>query len=154
MTLGDRIAIMTEGRIVQTGTAETLYGKPATRFVAEFLGRCNWLLGGADPANPALFRWQGEAPLHLAGPLPAGADCAIRPEAVRILRDNDPGGPNARVATVAQVTFLGQEMLVRLGLPGGTELLAIVPPRETAPCRPGATIRLDLAPSDLQPIPR
>ena len=72
MTLGDRVAIMAQGRILQTGKAETLYRQPATRFVAEFLGRCNWLAGGPDPADPTLFRWLREAPLHLAAPFAAG----------------------------------------------------------------------------------
>jgi putative spermidine/putrescine transport system ATP-binding protein/putrescine transport system ATP-binding protein len=154
MTLGDRIAIMAEGRILQTGTAETLYRTPATRFVAEFLGRCNWLLGAADPHDPSQFRWQNEAPLRLAAPLLAHADCAIRPEAVRILPDQEAGGPNARTASVRQVTFLGQETLVRLRLPGGTDLLASVPPRDMAPCAAGADVRLDIAPPDIQAIAR
>ncbi len=154
MTLGDRVAIMAEGRILQTGTAETLYRRPAARFVAEFLGRCNWLVGRADPRDPALFLWANEAPLHIAGPSCAAADCVVRPEAVHILPDEGAGSRNARMATVRQVTFLGQETLVRLRLQGGTELLASVPPRDRAPCEVGAAVRVDLAPADLQWIPR
>ena len=43
--LADRIGIMNNGRLLETGRAETLYRRPATRFVATFLGAANLFLG-------------------------------------------------------------------------------------------------------------
>jgi spermidine/putrescine transport system ATP-binding protein len=45
MSMADEIAVMDNGRIVQVGTAQQLYEKPATQFVARFLGHCNLLAG-------------------------------------------------------------------------------------------------------------
>ena len=43
--LADRIGVMRNGRLLETGRAETLYRRPATRFVATFLGAANLFLG-------------------------------------------------------------------------------------------------------------
>ena len=149
MTLGDRIAVMSAGRIVQTGTATTLYSQPNCRFVAEFLGRCNWLAAETDGIVATL----PDGELHVRGTPTAGAGIAIRPESIRVLAAGEPGGVNAREAAVAQVTFLGQEALVRLILPGGPTLLASTPPRTLPMCQPGATVRIDIDPDDCRLVP-
>jgi putative spermidine/putrescine transport system ATP-binding protein len=51
MTMSDRIVILRDGRIQQTGTPDALYNTPATRFVADFLGRANFLEGQAGPVS-------------------------------------------------------------------------------------------------------
>jgi putative spermidine/putrescine transport system ATP-binding protein len=65
MTLGDRIVVMSKGRIEQVGRARDIYFKPANRFVAEFIGTMNRL-----PAQAAggLLRVNGGAPLSWPGP--------------------------------------------------------------------------------------
>src|SRR5574342_40053 len=45
MAVSDRIAVMSEGAVVQEGTAEDLYHRPASEFVAQFIGRVNLLTG-------------------------------------------------------------------------------------------------------------
>ncbi|HEX4445624.1 MAG TPA: ABC transporter ATP-binding protein, partial [Polyangiaceae bacterium] len=83
MTLGDRIAVMREGKLVQMGTPREVYERPATSFVGAFLGspRMNLiparLEGGAVAAGP--FR----VPLPV-GTLPARLVVGVRPEHVRI----------------------------------------------------------------------
>src|SRR5678815_4292745 len=47
MVISDRIAVLQRGRVVQTGTADEVFGQPRTRFVAEFIGRTNLLDGVA-----------------------------------------------------------------------------------------------------------
>jgi iron(III) transport system ATP-binding protein len=112
MFMGDRIALMREGRIVQVGTPDTLYLKPADRFVAIFLGEVNRL-----PARVA----NGEAVTALCR-VPAGrfadgsvVEVLIRPEAVRI------SGPEAggAVAEVEASRLLGATTLVHMALPDG-----------------------------------
>ena len=61
MAISDRIAIMNEGRIVQIGTAEELYQRPASRFVAGFLGTANMLRGAVVAAET------GHVALNVAG---------------------------------------------------------------------------------------
>src|SRR5712672_3686926 len=62
LSLSDRIVVMNEGSILQVGSPEDVYHRPANRFVAEFLGHCNVL---ADRAVPAAS--SGPAQLVLAG---------------------------------------------------------------------------------------
>ncbi|WP_292234961.1 ABC transporter ATP-binding protein [Mesorhizobium sp.] len=71
LTLSDRIVVMNAGRIEQIGTPEALYDRPATRFVASFLGEANIL------ENPG-FKVEFE------GTPPSGTVPMIRPERVRI----------------------------------------------------------------------
>ena len=45
MSLGERVFVINQGRIVQYGTPDDIYARPRTRFVAEFMGRSNWFPG-------------------------------------------------------------------------------------------------------------
>ncbi len=99
LTLSDRIVVMRGGRIEQIDTPEQLYDRPASRFVANFLGEANILSGLDVPALPE-------------GPVPVGSVAMIRPERVRILPCDAAPAPDAgrrqRVAgTVAGVVFAG-----------------------------------------------
>ncbi len=112
MFMGDRIALMREGRIVQVGTPDTLYLNPADRFVAIFLGEVNRL--------PARVQG-GEAVTALcrvpAARFPDGTpvEVLIRPEGVRVAGP-EAGGP---VAEVEASRLLGATTLVHMALPDG-----------------------------------
>jgi ABC-type Fe3+/spermidine/putrescine transport system ATPase subunit len=55
LSMSDRVAVMNRGRIEQLGSPQELYQKPATRFVAEFLGTVNWFgEAGVRPENTRL----------------------------------------------------------------------------------------------------
>jgi sn-glycerol 3-phosphate transport system ATP-binding protein len=101
MSLADRIVIMSHGRIEQIGTPMDLYRRPASRFVAEFIG--------SPPMNVyPLGSPGGQALAALAGTPPAGAVLAgIRPEALRLAHDGPAG-------TVVLVEALGAENLIHL----------------------------------------
>jgi putative spermidine/putrescine transport system ATP-binding protein len=96
MALGDRIAVLSKGRIEQIGSAQDIYDRPATRFVAEFVGQVN----------------------HLS--LPGKGDVLVRPEHVGV------GAPGAGDfdATVAVSTFLGNLSVIELVTDDGQTLLA------------------------------
>lgn len=81
MALCDRLAVMHDGRILQSGPPETLYRWPASRFVAEFLGGVNLLPGEVvDDAGAAVFEC-GRFRLRLAGSeAPGAAEVVFRPE--------------------------------------------------------------------------
>src|SRR6266545_3278160 len=51
MVISDRVAVLQHGRVAQIGTAEELFDRPRTRFVAEFIGRTNLIDGVAETAN-------------------------------------------------------------------------------------------------------
>ena len=74
MTISDRIAVMNKGRIEQLGRPEEVYERPATQFVAEFLGETNILGGTITEVSDQGAQVQTEAgPLVARSPLPHGA---------------------------------------------------------------------------------
>jgi spermidine/putrescine transport system ATP-binding protein len=123
LTMSDRIAVMSAGRILQTGTPEEIYNHPADRFVADFIGDTNFLevelvsLG----ADGAWVRLPGGAllPAHLPeGPAPAAGrhvTVVIRPEHARLA-----GAEGELAGTVERSVFFGTDTHVHLRLDDGT----------------------------------
>jgi ABC-type Fe3+/spermidine/putrescine transport system ATPase subunit len=108
LSLSDRMAVMSEGRIRQLGTPVEVYRRPSDRFVASFVGDTNKLRGrliGAA-ANDALIAL-GTAQMRVPGePLSGAADSApvdvfVRPEQLRIVNAGEPCAMTGNV--VAQV---------------------------------------------------
>ena len=94
LTMSDRIAVMNRGKVEQLGTPEALYERPATRFVADFIGTTNLLRGEvvSTDADCAVVRLEtGETcPVGRAGRTVGDAvDVSLRPEAISI-REIDP----------------------------------------------------------------
>jgi len=111
MAMADRLVVMRNGRVQQVGTQEDLYERPATPFVAGFIGQSNMVAGVlADGAVAA-----GGAVLRLAGRYDGAGACtlALRPERVRLAA---PGTGQAN-GVVELSSYLGavREHLVRLG---------------------------------------
>jgi len=89
MAVSDRIAVMNQGRVVQEGSAEDLYHRPASEFVARFVGRVNlvpgkvlrWESGVAEVAALGTTFCIADAP-----PASAGDDVRliVRPEAIHV----------------------------------------------------------------------
>ncbi len=113
MAVSDRIAVMSAGSIVEVGTAESLYHRPRTRFVAEFIGRANLVearvVGGARDGVEveALGRRMAVG----AGPwVPTPGSRAallLRPEALLL---EAPGAQGAIAARVTGRSFLGEKI--------------------------------------------
>ena len=140
LVMSDRIAIFSEGRIEQLGSGEDLYDRPASLFVADFIGESNILRGryeadGADGGwmTQGATRWRvGPAAVAQAS-LEGGAAAAIviRPERTRITgtSGNATPGANEVDATVAEVLNLGPDTKYELTLEGG-QRVAVREPRE------------------------
>ncbi|WP_374435438.1 ABC transporter ATP-binding protein [Inhella sp.] len=96
MTLGDRIAVMKDGQVQQFGTPHEIYTRPATVFVAEFIGspQINWIAaqrqGAGLAAHGLELALNAEQGAALAG---AGAEClyGLRPEALQLAGEGLPG---------------------------------------------------------------
>ncbi|PJF09210.1 ABC transporter ATP-binding protein [Pseudorhodobacter sp. MZDSW-24AT] len=118
LTMSDRIVVMNKGRIEQDGTPEELYFRPASRFVAEFIGETNLLTGralGLDQGS-AGFDWQGHSLRAVAAPkgttaAGATATASLRPEKVQVTRER-PATENAVEGTVVSRLFKGHRMLL------------------------------------------
>ena len=106
--LADTIAVMHQGKIVQSGSPEHIYHHPANRFVADFVGRCNWFPVMRDNAG----QWQlAGDPLAFSNTLTSAtqhAEVFCRPEHVQIQREWDAraGHTNQWMAMVEDVDFL------------------------------------------------
>jgi len=143
MEMADRIVVMHRGAIAQVGTAAALYHHPATRFVAEFIGRMN-VLRLDDPAGgPAAL---GGVPLQL--PVPARV-VGIRPEDVEPA-NGGAGAVNEVVGTVRKAVFLGSVTHVTLAV-GDQTLLVELGGAERPPER-GARMAVRLPPERLRPL--
>ncbi len=120
LALGDRIAVLNDGRIVQVGTPQEVYESPETRFVADFIGETNLLPVERDAAGTVTVAGQWKlVAAEIVGAdeaLVAGGDqvvLAVRPERVRI----DPGGELRGV--VAEAAYLGADVHVAIDMGEG-----------------------------------
>lgn len=129
LSMGDRVGVMRDGRIVQIGRPEAVYQSPASRFVAEFVGSpsMNCLRGRYHPETGVVLP-------SLDGrsvPVTLGDDVdevvlGVRPEHVVITRDR-PKGNGWIEASVAFEAFHGADRFVHLSAPGLPEFVARVP---------------------------
>ena len=129
MTMGDRIAVMNEGRLEQIGTPDEIYNRPATLFVAGFVGSPPMnLIEGEIAAEAGHARFvasdvavQTALPVGGAGPATLG----IRPQHLHIRPDPADG---ALPVTVFAVEHLGRESVVILEDDSRNKLHALVEP--------------------------
>jgi spermidine/putrescine transport system ATP-binding protein len=129
MTMADTIAVMNAGRIEQLGDPATLYERPASTFVANFLGQSNLLRGtivaGSAQNGSVTVRSHGVDLEALAEHLPAGATdvfLGVRPEKLRLGPD---GGSNQLKGIVRDVSFTGVATHYIVELPWGRELTVV-----------------------------
>lgn len=118
MAMADRLVVMRDGGVEQIGTQEDLFERPATPFVAGFIGHSNLLDGRLDGAATFVT---GDCRIALAAGYRQGTCLALRPETIRLA----PGGvANARVeATVKLCTYLGTVVEHLVTLDSGADLI-------------------------------
>ena len=133
LTMSDRIVLMRQGRIAQIGTPRELYDRPASRYVADFIGETNLLPGVVVESGPASATLRvGDVTLRGVSDtaLAPGSEAwlTVRPEAIR-LGDGAAGaaGDNMVAGTVADAVYAGSALRVHVTLPGGQRLVANVP---------------------------
>ena len=120
--VADEIGVMREGRLEQWDSAYNLYHRPASRFVAEFVGEGCFVPGEVNADGTVqieLGRLDPTEPLDPAAG--RGVDVLLRPD--DIVHDDH----SALSATVLRKAFRGAAILYTLGLPSGRRVLALVP---------------------------
>ncbi len=130
LSISDRVALMNAGRIEQLGTPEELYEHPKTRYVAEFIGACNWFGGSFVSRTGTLL--EADSPLgRLHVELPSSAidlaeqgklNLGIRPE--RISLEGGSANDNRFLGQVTSVISNGPETQVEVRV--GNSLLRVV----------------------------
>ncbi|MFO8237484.1 MAG: ABC transporter ATP-binding protein [Prochlorococcaceae cyanobacterium] len=129
MVMADRLAVMERGRLVQCGRPDAIYRRPASAFVASFLGRSNLLPGEAH--GSAADTLLGCLPL--VTPAQGPTTIAVRPEQIRLVADAQAPG------TVEMREFRGHDQLYRVRV--GDLALTVISTNEDV-LQEGARVRL------------
>ena len=127
LSMADSLAVFSEGKIAQIGTPADIYDRPATRFVADFVGSSNIL-------PPDLTR-------ALGGP---AAWASLRPEATRLAAT----GPVTGTVTALRYLGTGTRVVIQMQ---GTEIAAMVAAGQAVP-DPGSTTAIAFAPEALHVV--
>jgi putative spermidine/putrescine transport system ATP-binding protein len=130
LSMSDRVVVLRNGRIVQQGTPSELYERPRTRFVADFLGKSNFLSGLVESVRPDGFsyRW-GEATLVQTGKtVKPGSKVllALRPEKIEIVAA-DRKLPNQLAATVVNWSYTGAALHLLVNTRDANQVSLTVP---------------------------
>ena len=150
MTLGDRICVMHDGRVAQIGPPLDVYRRPASVFVARFLGSPPMNIvparldaGGRPRRGARRRRRRSRSTERRSGALRSGAVLlGFRPEDIAL------AAPDGRPSAIVQaVELLGAETILSATLDGGGDI-AVRAPRDLS-ARPGERIGLAVAPQAL-----
>ena len=129
LSMSDRIAVMEGGHIVQEGDARAIYGRPATRFVAAFVGSANFLdalvMGPGSDGSARLRVGGGVVEAMVPEGMTEGelVTLSVRPENVwlhRLPEDDEAVPPGTLTGTVDQMIYMGDVLDVRIALEGCT----------------------------------
>ena len=158
LSLADRIAVMRDGRVVQVDTPETVYHRPGSTFVAQFVGETNLIegrvVGRGDGGAWRVETAVGEltvATAETAPPEEHDVVCSIRPEALRVAGDDDTTQPNRLHVQVEREVFLGETRYLRLAVGAvHLDMLALGTRTGTA-C--GTSLTVSVAPTDIVLLP-
>ena len=155
MTMSDRVAVFSNGKVEQIGSPLEIYNRPVNRFVAEFIGDSNFFAGRLDPSRPGWIELSGIGPMRIATQAIAAAgevELMIRPERLRPGAEGD-GADNAFDMTVDDVINYGDSLLV-IGKTHGLPLRARMVGGAAHKLQAGAALKLAWSPADAHVLPR
>jgi putative spermidine/putrescine transport system ATP-binding protein len=140
LSMADRVGVMRDGRLEQVAAPSELYSRPATVFVAEFVGTMNRIPGdynGADEVSVlgSVVPVAGDRPAGLTGVV----DVLVRPEGLRV---EELSGGNG---IVTDLTFLGSLTRVTVLLSGDVQVKVDKPSTAAASLLPGTSVQVRVA---------
>ncbi|WP_310385141.1 ABC transporter ATP-binding protein [Roseateles sp.] len=127
MTMASRIAVMSEGRVLQVGAPSDIYETPATRFVADFIGNVNMMEGTLSVDEPDHVVIECADCKHyvghgITGTAGMAVGVALRPEKIRLTSEKPEGEFNQVLAKVHELSYFGAFTVYHLQLPSGQML--------------------------------
>ena len=156
MTVADRIAVMDQGRVVQTGAPEAIYQRPNSRWVAGFVGDVNLIEAQVSAVYPSFVLLEREglklrvaANAVVAPGMPVAV--ALRPEKIAITPAQPQGlagngaAENSAAGTVSEIGYLGATSLYKVRLDSGLVLKAAVMNEATRTIHANDRVRLSWA---------
>lgn len=127
LQMSDKIALMSEGKILQYGTPEHIFFRPVSRYAAEYFGKCNYLRGQVQNG-----RFEGKLLQADTDASDGVYDAMIRPFQVELLPEGN--------ASICDVTFMGETAEVTVEIEG-TRLICQVPGSQAAEKRLAAGMK-------------
>ena len=140
LELAHKIIVMNEGRVEQIGTSADVYNRPASPFVASFVGAANVIKGLVIGGRVQFGEQQLEGAAHLPDGSPAHA--FVQPHDVLVFGSRQNGASSP--AAVLQRADLGWISKIQLELPDGQVLMAEVPNEALGGVAPGNRVWVDL----------
>jgi spermidine/putrescine transport system ATP-binding protein len=153
LTMSDRIAVMNHGRVEQLGSPEALYERPATTFVADFIGTTNLLRGTVEgfEAEAAVLRLEGGDLCRIGRPgrtVGQVVDVSVRPEAIAIRASRNGGSAQPAIsATILQSAYLGSAVQYLVRTTGGVPM-TVLASKNADRLAVDEAVELDWAPGD------
>ena len=133
MTMANRLAVMSEGQIVQIGTPGEVYEYPNSRFSAEFIGSTNLFDGATVEDEPDhVFIESPDLPCRvyvnhgISGPLGMPVTVSVRPERIALTRKPPEGAYNWGRGTISNIAYMGGYSLYHVKLDSGKTVIANV----------------------------
>jgi ABC-type Fe3+/spermidine/putrescine transport system ATPase subunit len=148
LSLADRLAIMDHGRIVQLGTPAEIYDRPATPFVADFIGAENLFPARAIPASPELILVEvGDLQFQTTGrPRAERVRAVVRPQAIRLARPDEPlAAENLFRGKVRFGAYLGATARYEVTVKNLVFIVDVPDPRPGALYKPGDQVQIGFA---------
>lgn len=137
LAVADRVGVMNRGRLEQIATPAELYARPATPFVADFVGLSNRIPAAV---SDGVARMRGVSVPALPGSVTGRGLALVRPEALTVIPD--PDGDTA----VIDVSFLGPVTRIQLRMSDGTHLVAQESGAASRELRVGTPVSIRVAP--------
>ena len=148
LSMADRVGVMRDGKLEQIATPDELYERPATAFVAEFVGVMNRIPGKLQ-SDRLVAVLGGLVPLQGdTDEAPGDVDVLVRPEGLRM--ELVPSGNGI----VTNRTFLGSVTRVTVLLSGDVSVQVDKPSTEAAALPPGTSVSVSLPPEPVLIAPR
>jgi spermidine/putrescine transport system ATP-binding protein len=155
LTMSDRLAVMSGGKILQIGTPTAIYEHPTRRFVADFIGDTNFLPATVTGLHTGIATVRLASGAVLPASAPSGirvgsnVTVAVRPERVMLV----PAGAGAPLeGRIETIVYFGTDTIVHLQLAEGGAFIARLQNHDGAgaPFPPGAAVGVNLSPGALQ----
>ncbi len=147
LSMADRVGVMRSGKLEQVAAPDELYSRPATAFVAEFVGTMNRLPGDLNGRGTVTVLGV-TVPVQDGAPEPGPVDVLVRPEGLTIEPAPDGNG------IVSNRTFLGASTRVTVLISGDTEIQVDVASTAAAAMVPGTAVQVALPPTPVLAAPR
>ena len=156
MTLSDRVVIMHQGKIMQIGSPQAIYAKPANRFVADFIGKANFL-----EANVGSLGSNNELVLDIVGKkfevtVEPGSFSegqrvllVVRPESINL----EPKRPDTLTGTIREAVYLGSQMVYEVEVAKTIITVEIANPQEHMVFKAGEEVTLSFLEKSLHILP-